>query len=597
MDRRQIITGFALACVALMFAACASAPEPRAGAPPDDGSHTDPATESSPVGPKPDASLLTLPRPERAPQTGVEARLRELSDPAHLSSDTGWLVLPEPRIADDVPRRRTASVALSDLPLLLPRVPPVGPGEHDANTPSPSAAGVAPSRDGDGREAAGPGEPPVPAQVEPEPVVEAERVRPARAAPARTGGPPETPAAGSGAASYSGASSLPDPASAPATWASPAAPSPSAAAVASGPDTGPDGPLAVAEAVEMVTRVPDARVRSAADSNATGSSATDWVTRSAAVSSRSDVVIRLPGSGWIYVGREYGDGTVTLLAKRTAGGDDEFVLRFSDDGSYGLWFQQQNARTGQLTNERLQVEAVPDGLAAVSVAELSPPEPRTAETAGETARATRETPAADVAAAGADYGAARALLDSGDATAALRAFSETLSAYPESGDELLWTEMAGAAHLAGNTPVAMEYWNKVASAGGALAGDARQRLFQVAAGGTDASALADAMDTLRTAGEVTVANVLTAAEAAERMGYTPGAIGYYQEVLRHGGARGTDEILFRLASLLEAPGDQRDLRRSLTLYERIVDEYPLSRYWNESSRRIEYIRRHFFDIR
>ena len=57
------------------------------------------------------------------------------------------------------------------------------------------------------------------------------------------------------------------------------------------------------------------------------------------------------------------------------------------------------------------------------------------------------------------------------------------------------------------------------------------------------------------------------------------------------------ELLFRLAQLLEEPGDHRDLRRSRELYQRVRDEFPFSVYRERSRARIEFLDRHFFLIR
>jgi len=80
---------------------------------------------------------------------------------------------------------------------------------------------------------------------------------------------------------------------------------------------------------------------------------------------------------------------------------------------------------------------------------------------------------------------------------------------------------------------------------------------------------------------------------------TDGRIGDEREVLQVILNRGTtnyDEILFRLAQLYESqPG--RDLRLARELYRQILDEYPFSALWEDSRRRVEYLNRHFFDIR
>lgn len=66
--------------------------------------------------------------------------------------------------------------------------------------------------------------------------------------------------------------------------------------------------------------------------------------------------------------------------------------------------------------------------------------------------------------------------------------------------------------------------------------------------------------------------------------------------MRETGVGPFDWVLFRLAQTYEDEPD-RDLRRSRELYATIVGEFPLSRYWDASRERIEYLDRHFFIIR
>ncbi len=86
------------------------------------------------------------------------------------------------------------------------------------------------------------------------------------------------------------------------------------------------------------------------------------------------------------------------------------------------------------------------------------------------------------------------------------------------------------------------------------------------------------------------------AELLARQDDTNEAIGVY-EALLDTGYTPYDRFLFRLAQLLEQQGQSRDLRRARSLYQELVDDYPLSNYWNRSNTRIEYLDRHFFLIR
>jgi hypothetical protein len=69
------------------------------------------------------------------------------------------------------------------------------------------------------------------------------------------------------------------------------------------------------------------------------------------------------------------------------------------------------------------------------------------------------------------------------------------------------------------------------------------------------------------------------------------------EEMRVAGLGNEDELLFRLAGILEEEWEGRDLRRSRSIYQEIVSGFPLSVYRRPSQRRIEYLDRHFFLIR
>jgi hypothetical protein len=75
-----------------------------------------------------------------------------------------------------------------------------------------------------------------------------------------------------------------------------------------------------------------------------------------------------------------------------------------------------------------------------------------------------------------------------------------------------------------------------------------------------------------------------------------GAVAIIEE-MRDAGLGNEDELLFRLAGILESEWEGRDLRRSRSIYREIVAEFPLSSFRRPAQRRIEYLDRHFFLIR
>ncbi|MCK4515772.1 MAG: hypothetical protein KAU31_10970, partial [Spirochaetaceae bacterium] len=170
----------------------------------------------------------------------------------HLSADTGWFVLPVPRISDDLPLQYPPSSpdAISGLLLIHPALP-ITPNDADPSpSPSPPVAVTILSADED------------------EVADETER---GEAHPERS----------------------------------------SAALVESGPLTGLGVALDVGSAGSGVPQVVMPRQ---ADAGAAAALPPEnsWLQRSATADPGSDVVITLPRRGWLYVGREFGTGIADL---------------------------------------------------------------------------------------------------------------------------------------------------------------------------------------------------------------------------------------------------------------------------------------------
>ena len=57
------------------------------------------------------------------------------------------------------------------------------------------------------------------------------------------------------------------------------------------------------------------------------------------------------------------------------------------------------------------------------------------------------------------------------------------------------------------------------------------------------------------------------------------------------------EWLYRLASYLEKPGENRDLDRSASLYQEVINRWPLSSWRDKSEERLLWLQRHYFRVR
>jgi tetratricopeptide (TPR) repeat protein len=58
-----------------------------------------------------------------------------------------------------------------------------------------------------------------------------------------------------------------------------------------------------------------------------------------------------------------------------------------------------------------------------------------------------------------------------------------------------------------------------------------------------------------------------------------------------------DIALFLLGESYEAPGNSKNIRKALEMYQKVVSDYPQSSLWNKASERIIYIQRFYFTVR
>lgn len=345
-----------------------------------------------------------------------------------------------------------------------------------------------------------------------------------------------------------------------------------------------------------------------------GSSSGDesaWRERAARVASGSEVIVVLPGQGWLYVGQEYGGGSVRFLGKERVGGNESFAFRIADPGEYGLWFQQQNPATGSLVNERLSLLAQRDATESrVDLADIPRGTTIEALTTAATGRPAATVPFGELPnrpgagdggpGAATDESAAGALTEAAsDEPVAVDALVARARDLVESGDPRAAALMIADATLDGGVDL-----TAIDEAAPGLLGEL---VATVAPEGDAAlSALWQSIADIELSSSA-LARAALVSEALER-GDVPallagigrldeGSSRRWNDVLARLERAGDDETVFGLAQALEAPGADRDLRRAATLYRWIVDDRPLSRHWDASRARLEYLDRHYFEVR
>ncbi|MGM0675600.1 MAG: tetratricopeptide repeat protein, partial [Spirochaetota bacterium] len=370
-----------------------------------------------------------------------------------------------------------------------------------------------------------------------------------------------------------------------------------------------------------------------------------------------EVELNLPGTGWIYLGEENDAEGLSFRRRRTSSGNTVFLFSADEAGEYVARFQRQDLDTGAFDQQRVAVEAAPEpsagggndaappgavddaaagdagaggdagaeiGRSNPTVEDLADPEAESdgdfapdvtgeeqgqgeqeddgEDDQGDVDEAAEEEPV--------DVDEAYALLEAGDREAALETF---LDGDPGDDPEVHDT-IAELAYELEEYGTARRHWQRnLDGEDSSYRRAARDGLFRTALATEDTegawehySALTDAGDEPEAEQALELGLLLLESSEAAR------AIEPLEQYLAEEGddspqptqsATDTEsgtpeadraEIYFRLAELYES---EREARSALEYYERVVDEYPLSKYWEPAEARVQYLRRHFFDIR
>lgn len=314
-----------------------------------------------------------------------------------------------------------------------------------------------------------------------------------------------------------------------------------------------------------------------------------------------EVRLRLEDGGWVFLGEDGGREGLSFRRRFRDEGDTVFIFSADAAGDYVARFQRQDLERGVFRERRFAVDARPQpasggGVAAEAV--------RAADAGDEQMSVAGDT--ADDGTIGqtqaADLEAAYALLEEGRREEALDAF---LQSYPP-GDAEVHDTIAGLAFDLGRLETARSHWTRNLEGEGPHAARARLGLFRTALAAGDADEAWEhfaALEVEMTGGQGTddAASGPTAGELLElgtllmESDEPARAVEPFEAYMELGGTPEDPAALYyNLGRLHE---EQRDARGALEYYRRVVDDYPLSGYWQPAEERMQYLRRHFFDIR
>ena len=292
-----------------------------------------------------------------------------------------------------------------------------------------------------------------------------------------------------------------------------------------------------------------------------------------------DLQIGLDGVGFLFLGfpdrSPNGDG-MSFKGKDTRDGKTWFSFKALKLGTYDLDFLRQDNTTGTSSKETVRVHVVSDADFATAVAQGQQQPPASAVAAGDPAFAAR-------------------LAGIGQYDAAL---AELLKGYRE-GNPGLNDSIAQLYLRTGAYEAAGKYFTKNLSEQGQYGDSAVLGLAKIAIAQKDQAEFLSLLKRLLDVKDPGLEETLLTAARFERERQEAGlGIDLAAEYLtRYPDGKWRDEADFVLAQLLERDTQFRDLVRARATYKEILIRFPESPFAAAAQERIEYIDRHFFEIR
>jgi hypothetical protein len=251
------------------------------------------------------------------------------------------------------------------------------------------------------------------------------------------------------------------------------------------------------------------------------------------------VDLAFSGTGWIYLGDVALSDGIMFSGKRFESVNAVFTLEAKKPGDYLLWFQKQDSFSGVVYDEYVlvTVRARGDGTTSSTVAKGGASGAATGATSGAGAAAVPESSSAKAATQGAASGAS-----------SLGASAAT----------------AGASTSAAGTSGSLE---------------------AVEAARVAPSAIPESPE-----------GILLAAKNELQAGRVPSAMALLDAyVVRY--PAGCDELYWLYGVAFEQSGPFRDIKKAYAFYKKLVEDYPMSPWWEKAKERMTYIERHYLQLR
>ncbi|MFP4363399.1 MAG: hypothetical protein ACLFR1_05975 [Spirochaetia bacterium] len=288
------------------------------------------------------------------------------------------------------------------------------------------------------------------------------------------------------------------------------------------------------------------------------------------------VAISFEQPGWIYLGEEpVEDAGLEYQGRELSTQSTIFEFTVSELGEHVLNFQRQDLSQGTIHPAQVRLSVVPEQEIEARMLGIQ----SSSEGEGES---------------NVDIARADSLIQEGQLGEAY----EYLTMFEDEQEPEVLLRLAQTASALGEYRESLDHWRSLQEEED-YTEQAVSGIAEAAMHLEDEQELSDALQFLEDLGAERLEDLLVSAGVFfEDQGNVPQAQSLLEQWLTsYEGNDNTDYVIYRLARLYEGQSDVRNIRRSLALYQKLVDEYPISQYWDTASQRVRYLQRHYFYIR
>ena len=264
--------------------------------------------------------------------------------------------------------------------------------------------------------------------------------------------------------------------------------------------------------------------------------------------SPGEFTVLLEGQGWVFRSDLSTPGSWRFLGRELDGQSTRFTFLFDEPGDWNLVFERQDLSSGGSERALRVVRVGGDGNPVVENGPLS-----------------------------------------------RRDGASIPGDMPDSPAER--TAAAREAADAGRSAEALGYWSKDADRDDRIGRDARAAIVEEAARTGSVGPLVTWLPEYIEDGADPAVLMAALRVLENQMGYDDSTALVVEELAGNTADPRRPEWLYRLARILEKPGESRDLDRSAALYRQVIEDWPLTEWRDLSEERLAWLERHYFRVR